>query len=277
MTLEDHAGDVVRKARMMGDIPAADSAAAAGLSPEALAEFESGGVPPEGMDFVGMGRRLDLDGAKLRTVANGWLPVPVKTEVWRQFRMITTAGNGMTVNAFLVWDESTKDAALFDTGFDDGPIVSEIERHGLRLRHIFITHGHGDHVEALEPLRTRYPEARPHANAKGVPAPSRNQPGEIVAVGGLRIAHRETPGHAEDGVTYVVTGFPGGAPAIAVVGDAIFAGSIGGAPGKGPLAKGKVREEILSLPGPTLICPGHGPLTTVAEQRAINPFFPGLG
>ncbi len=275
MTLEDHAGDVVRKARMMAEIPAPDSAAAGRIAAEALAEFESSGTVPEGLDFDALARRLDLDGGKLRRFAAGWVPAPVEVGVWRQLRMITTAGDGMTVNAYLIWDESTREAALFDTGFEAAPIAALIDEQRLVLKHVFITHSHGDHVAALEPIRARYPQARLHTNARSAPVEHRPRAGEVVPVGSLRVAHRETPGHAEDGVTYVITGFPGGAPGVAVVGDAIFAGSIGGAPGRGALAKGKVREHILSLPGPTLICPGHGPLTTVGEQHAANPFFVG--
>jgi len=60
---------------------------------------------------------------------------------------------------------------------------------------------------------------------------------------------------------------------VAVVGDAIFSGSMGGAKQFGTLAKQKVREQILTLPSETLICPGHGPLTTVGQEKANNPFF----
>jgi glyoxylase-like metal-dependent hydrolase (beta-lactamase superfamily II) len=60
---------------------------------------------------------------------------------------------------------------------------------------------------------------------------------------------------------------------VALVGDAIFAGSMGGAPQHGALAKQAVREQILSLPEDTLLGPGHGPLTTVREEKAHNPFF----
>ena len=84
---------------------------------------------------------------------------------------------------------------------------------------------------------------------------------------------RLTPGHAGDGVTYVIENWQGDAPAVAVVGDAIFAGSMGKDFRTPELAQAKVREEILSLPEETLICPGHGPLTTVGEQRLHNPFF----
>ena len=71
----------------------------------------------------------------------------------------------------------------------------------------------------------------------------------------------------------MVGGWSGDAPAVAVVGDAIFAGSMGKDFNTPELAREKVREEILSLPSETLICPGHGPLTTVGEELENNPFF----
>ena len=77
-----------------------------------------------------------------------------------------------------------------------------------------------------------------------------------------------------DGVTYVIGNWPSDAPFVAVVGDAIFAGSMGGAHDQLTLARTKVREQIFSLPADTLICPGHGPLTTVAEEKANNPWLP---
>ena len=68
---------------------------------------------------------------------------------------------------------------------------------------------------------------RLHSGSKNAPVDQRNKPSEIVHLGGLRITHRETPGHAEDGVTYIVGNWQEDAPHVAIVGDAIFAGSIG--------------------------------------------------
>lgn len=272
MTLEDHAGDVVRKARLMLDVPAAEVAKAGRVGEEDLAAFERSGTPPAGWDWDAAACRLQLSGAKLKAMAGGWLPAPVDLGTWRELRVLTTAGEGMTVNAYLVWDEVTREAALFDTGFDAAPILALIEAEQLSLQHLFITHTHGDHVAALESLRARFPKIRLHTNAKSAPPQHRNVPNAFIHLGSLRITHRDTPGHAEDGVTYIIGTFPEDAPNVAVVGDAIFAGSLGGAPGRGALARAKVMEQILSLPGPTLICPGHGPLTTVAEQKASNPF-----
>ncbi len=273
MNLEDHAGDVVRKARLMMDVPAAETAASGGIPLDALSAFEQSGVAPTGIDWDGIARRLDLSGRKLREMAGGWLPQAVDLGVWRELRVISTDGDGMTVNAFLAWDEVTREAALFDTGFDAAPIFSLIESERLTLQHLFITHTHGDHVAALGPIRERYPNLRLHTQAKSAPPQHRNRANDLIHVGGLGISNRETPGHAEDGVTYIVGGFPGDAASVAVVGDAIFAGSIGGAPGKGVPTRRAISDQILTLPGPTLICPGHGPLTTVDEQKRANPFF----
>jgi glyoxylase-like metal-dependent hydrolase (beta-lactamase superfamily II) len=178
-----------------------------------------------------------------------------------------------SVNSFLIWDEVTRDAALFDTGFDPEPVCGLIVAHALQLRHVFITHGHQDHSAAVPQLQARFPKARLHSHSPLAPVAQRNRPQECVALGSLRITHRETPGHADDGVTYIVGNWPEDAPAVAFVGDALFAGSMGKAPGNAALARQKILEQILSLPPETLLCPGHGPLTTVAEEAANNPFF----
>jgi glyoxylase-like metal-dependent hydrolase (beta-lactamase superfamily II) len=112
-----------------------------------------------------------------------------------------------------------------------------------------------------------------HTNARSAPPQHRNRANEFLQLGSLRVSHRDTPGHAEDGVTYLVGNWPEDAPHAAMVGDAIFAGSIGRGNQSWDLARQKVREQILSLPDETLLCPGHGPLTTVAEEKANNPFF----
>ena len=217
---------------------------------------------------------LGLSAAKLDGIAKGWLPSPKDLSLWREIRAITTNGDdGLSVNCYLVWDEVTRDAALFDTGLDAKPIIDCITAEQLQLKHIFITHSHWDHVEALPKLREAWPKARIHSGSKNAPVDQRNKNAEIVHLGGLRVTHRETPGHAEDGVTYIVGNWQEDAPIIAIVGDTIFAGSMGRGNPDWNLAKQKVREQILALPADTLLCPGHGPLTTVAEEKEYNPFF----
>lgn len=271
MNLEDHLGDVVRKARLMSRVSAAAAARAAGLSEPALAAFEGSGRFSDQTDFTTLAPLIGLDAAKLAAIAIGWLPAKRDLCAWRQLRVITTADDEMTVNCFLVWDEATRDAALFDTGFDLAPVLAKINANQLQLRHIFITHGHSDHIGGLHQLREKYPHAALHAAGNAASRQTIHSAAEI-RLGGLCITSRDTPGHADDGVTYLITNWPGDVPSVAIVGDAIFAGSMGRA-ADWDLARRKVREQILSLPDNTLVCPGHGPLTTVAEEINHNPFF----
>ena len=97
------------------------------------------------------------------------------------------------------------------------------------------------------------------------------QPGATVAVT-LEIEARLTSGHSPGGMTYVVTGL---SRPIAIVGDSLFAGSMGGGNVSYEDALRNNREKILTLPDETVICPGHGPMTTVGEEKAHNPFFVG--
>lgn len=273
MNLEDHLGDILRKARAMNKTSAAAAATAAGISETELATLEETGQLAKKINFAALAPMLGLNAAKLEGIAKGWLPSVKDLSVWREVRVFTTAGEGLTVNCYLVWDEVSREAAVFDTGLDAKPILDCIAENQLDLKYIFITHSHWDHVQALPKIREAFPKVRVRSSSKSAPPDQRNKTAEIVHLGGLRVTHRETPGHAEDGVTYMVGNWQEDAPYVAVVGDAIFAGSMGAGNDSWDLAKQKVREQILSLPADTLICPGHGPLTTVAEEKAHNPFF----
>jgi glyoxylase-like metal-dependent hydrolase (beta-lactamase superfamily II) len=273
MNLEDHLGDIICKARAMSGVSAAIAATAAGISETELSALEETGRTGRRPDFTALANLIGLNPAKLAGIANGWLPAQPDLSLWHELRVFTTAGKELTVNCYLVWDEATRDAALFDTGLDAKPILDCITENQLQLRHVFITHSHWDHVEALPKIREAWLKARVHSGSKNAPVEQRNKSSEIVPLGGLRVTHRETPGHAEDGVTYLVGNWQEDAPHVAIVGDAIFAGSIGRGNQSWDLARQKVREQILTLPPGTLICPGHGPLTTVAEEKEHNPFF----
>ncbi len=273
MNLEDHLGDIVHKARAMSGIGPYAAARAGGITETDLAQLETSGNAPRNTDFAGLARAVGLDGRKLADIAKGWTPSEPDLGRWRELRKIETSDGSMAVNCYLVWDEVSKDAALFDTGWTAAPIFKLISENGLQLRHIFITHGHEDHVAALSEIRERFPKARLHSGSRSAPVDQRNRANDFIHLGSLRITNRDTPGHAEDGVTYVIGTWPEDAPHVAVVGDALFAGSIGRGNISWDLAKQKVKEQILSLPPDTLLCPGHGPLTTVAEEKQHNPFF----
>jgi hydroxyacylglutathione hydrolase len=271
MLLEDHAGDIVRKAREAAGISREDAAKLAGVSTADLEKFEKTGAPQ--ISFATLAPKISLNASKLEKIAAGWTPAPVDLSLWRELRTISTTEGGNTVNCFLVWDEVTREAALFDTGWDAEPILAHIRENQLDLKHLFLTHTHTDHIAAMQPIREAFPKVRLHSGAKSAPVDQRNRANDFIHLGSIRITNRETPGHAEDGVTYNIGGFPEDAPGVAIVGDCIFAGSMGTGFQSTDLLRESVKTKILVLPPDTLLCPGHGPLTTVREEIAHNPFF----
>jgi glyoxylase-like metal-dependent hydrolase (beta-lactamase superfamily II) len=273
MNLEDHIGDLIRKGRKAANIPATAAASAAGLTEAELTELEASGKIIKRPDFAKLAPLIGLHPTKLAGIADGWLPSVKDLTIWRELRRIETVQDDAAVNNYLIWDEVSREAALFDTGWDAAPVIALIEENKLQLRHIFLTHMHEDHIAGLAKLREKFPKARVHTNAKSAPPEQRNRANDFTHLGSLRITNRDTPGHAEDGVTYIVGTWPEDAPHTAFVGDAIFAGSIGNGFQSWDIAKQKIREQIFTLPPDTLICPGHGPFTTVGEEKAHNPFF----
>jgi glyoxylase-like metal-dependent hydrolase (beta-lactamase superfamily II) len=273
MNLEDHVGDVIRKARAMSNVSAELAASAAGLSAAELAALEQAGEITRRPNFPAVATLVGLNAAKLEGLANGWRPAEKDLSIWQGLRLFTTTAQNITVNCYLIWDEVSREAALFDTGWDALPILKTIEENQLVLRHVFMTHTHDDHIAALGAVREKIPKVRLHSSSKSTPVDQRNRANDFIHLGSLRITNRPTPGHAEEGTSYVIGNWPEDAPHVAIVGDAIFAGSIGTGNQSWDLARQKVREQIFSLPPETLICPGHGPMTTVAEEKAHNPFF----
>jgi glyoxylase-like metal-dependent hydrolase (beta-lactamase superfamily II) len=271
--LEDHAGDIIRKTRIAAGVSPEIAAQAAGMPAHEFAAFEENGKTGAKLNYKAIGALIGLDPVKLARVAAGWEPAVPDLSVWRELRRLETEQGGEKVNCYLLWDDVTREAALFDTGWFPGPISNWIRDNRLELAHIFITHDHHDHVAALRPIREAYPKARLHSSSKEAPADQRNKPNDFFHLGNLRINSRETPGHSEDGVAYVIGGFPEDAPHVVISGDALFAGSIGRGFHDFALLRQKVKQQILSLPPETLVCPGHGPMTTIGEEIANNPFF----
>ena len=273
VTLEDHLGDIVRKAREARNVSADVAARAAGLSPDEFHSLEQSGQCENPPNLIMLADLIGLHGHKLVELARGWLPRPQDLSRWRELRMLTTVRNGIAVNCYLVWDEVSREGALFDTGWDAEPVVQAITENNIHLKHLFLTHTHEDHIAAMGALREKFPKLLLHTSSRDVPPQHRNRTNDFIHLGSLRITNREAPGHAEDGVIYIVGTWPEDAPHVAIIGDTIFAGSMATGLQSTELLKQKVREQIFTLPPETLLCPGHGPLTTVAEEKVHNPFF----
>jgi glyoxylase-like metal-dependent hydrolase (beta-lactamase superfamily II)/DNA-binding XRE family transcriptional regulator len=273
MTLEDHLGDIIRKARKAAGVSRDTAAQAAGLSPGELENLESSGQFAKRPDLSAMAALVGLDGEKLEQIANGWLPAAKDLNQWRELRVISTTRGGNAVNCYVVWDEVSREAALFDTGWEAAPVFDLVAENQLQLKHLFLTHTHEDHVAAMGAIRERFPKVLLHTSSRSAPPQHRNRPNDFIHLGSLRITNRDTPGHAEDGVIYIVGTWPEDAPHVAIIGDTLFAGSLATGFVSTEQLKQNVREKIFTLPAETLLCPGHGPLTTVAEEKAHNPFF----
>jgi hydroxyacylglutathione hydrolase len=267
--LEDLFNDVIGKSMRGQGLSEADVAAKAGVTAEVVAAAKGGEV-----DDAVLGKIapvLGLHGPSLITMAhNAWKPAEVNLPGLAQFN---TTYHDMTVNAYVVWDEATKEAAAFDTGADAQPMLDFIQQHGLKLSHIFITHTHPDHILDLAKLSgDGGVPSLVHAKESCAGAQTFSLDEKPSwSIGGLKIEPRSTWGHSKGGISYVVTGL---AKPVVVVGDALFASSMGGGMVSFADALASNRKELFTLPDETVVCPGHGPLTTVCEEKAHNPFYP---
>jgi hydroxyacylglutathione hydrolase len=265
--LEDNVSDIIGKAQRGLGISDSQLAERAGVTVDEVRKVRSGDLSGDVVDRVAP--VLKLSAQALRKLATGdWNPEAIMDI--DGLAMFNTTYGDMTVNAYLIWDPATCDAVAFDTGADCSPMLKRIADDHLRVRMILLTHAHPDHVADLRRLRkaTDAPiyisEVEPEEGAGSIPE------GKHFKVGTLAIEARLTSGHSPGGMTYVVTGLE---RPVAVVGDSLFAGSMGGGNVSYEDALRNNREKILTLPDETIVCPGHGPLTTVGKEKRENAFF----
>ena len=220
--------------------------------------------------IAGMAEELGLCKSKLLVLARKeWSPAPLEIECLKQFNL---PFGSMLVNAFILWCEETAKAWVFDTGPEAEPILEFLAQKNLSVDAIFLTHTHGDHIACLEKLKqkTGSPPVFVH---KLEPIAEANliDEGFEYEIGSLSLRSLHTHGHSVGGTTYLVDGLESH---VAIVGDSLFAGSMGGGMVSYQDALQNNREKIMTLPGETIVCSGHGPMTTIDEERRHNPFFP---
>ncbi len=205
--------------------------------------------------------------ALLDSAHKSWKPMPVQLEGLAQFN---TKFGDMTVNAYVCWDPKTREAVIFDTGADASEMLNFVKENQLNVRHVLLTHTHPDHIFDLDRvLEVTGVEA--WVNAKeAIPGAHSFEEGKGFTIAGLRVETRLTCGHSVGGTTFVVSGL---SKPLAIVGDAIFSGSMGGGKVSYADALRTNREQIMTLANDTVLAPGHGPLTTLTEEKAHNPFF----
>jgi len=197
--------------------------------------------------------------------------------------------------AFLV-DESSGDVVIIDPSFEPKEIIEEIQARGWTPRQIWVTHGHFDHTAGVAAVSRAFEPALPiamsveafeYARKKLMPAPLHLQVEDVPQVD-IPLKHgdrlsinpasvekvveiRDVSGHSPGSMLFYVPELE-----TAVVGDAIFRESIGRTDLLGSnhkLLLRNIREQIFTLPDQTILIPGHGPQTTVANEKAYNPFL----
>jgi glyoxylase-like metal-dependent hydrolase (beta-lactamase superfamily II) len=199
------------------------------------------------------------------------------------------------VNCYLYWDEQTRDGVIIDPGLDEHVIIDSVNKSGMTPKAILLTHGHGDHIAAVKPVKEHFDLPlyvgrgdkellrNPSANVSeliGQPivAPDPDhlvEDEQSVTIGSLQFTVLATPGHTPGGVCYLDE-----RANLVFTGDSLFWGSIGRTdlPG-GSLNTllDSIKTKLLKLPDGITCYPGHGPKTTIGAEKSQNPFLAGGG
>ncbi len=259
--LEDDFTYVIRKAFKGLSIAPTEAARLAGLPESKVLAFSRGEFSAE------VARQLaPVLGLAPDALANhyGYLPLPLSLPNVQRIEMSFDAER---VNAWLV--KAGDVTVLFDTGHLPHDCENALTELGIsQIDQIFITHAHPDHVGGISSfLKKRIP-----LHGSQIPNISQINPGEVIRCGSLTIRACDLPGHAVPALGYHLDGL---ILPILVTGDALFAGSMGGCYSKEnyKLALRSLESVLAPLPDQTIILPGHGPATTLGEERLRNPFL----
>lgn len=208
-------------------------------------------------------------------------------------RIETLAVGPLQSNCHVVTDGESPEAMIVDPGAEAGRIVAVVEALGGEPRWIVDTHPHGDHIAANAALKRRFPEAQlvihrldapaltdPRLNLSYMlganlvsPAADREvEEGDEIELGRLRFRVLHTPGHTPGGMCLLADT----EPPVLFCGDTLFCGGIGRSDFPGgdhaALIDG-IRRKLLVLPDATRVLTGHGPETTIGQERRGNPFL----
>ena len=265
--LEDNVGDIVGKAQRGLGIADSELAQKAGISADQLRKIRDGKFDEAALRAIAPALNLDAN-ALVDLGAGKWKPD--KLENFDGLAQFSTSYGSMLVNSYLVWEPQTKHAVAFDTGADCADMLKMAAKENLSVKLILLTHAHSDHVADLPRLREETGAEVSAPARESVPGAEPIEEGKHFRVGKIDIESRLTWGHSPGGMTFVAIGL---ARPIAIVGDSLFAGSMGGGNISYEDALKNNLEKILTLPDETIVCPGHGPMSTVGEEKKRNPFF----
>ena len=179
----------------------------------------------------------------------------------------------LQANCYILGSNNSKEGMVIDPGGDAVSIVKEITKAGLKIEKIVLTHGHFDHTDGAVALRDAV-KAPVFMHSGDAPSLSFTpdeylDDGQVFSIGEYRISVIHTPGHSPGGVCL-------SAPGAVFTGDTLFAGSIGRTDFPGGDYDSLIQcvvNKIFPLGDDLRIYPGHGPASTIGQERRFNPFF----
>lgn len=276
MPLEDDLCDILKKARGGLGLSIRDVTTNSGLSEAAITELERGKRPPDRETVRALAEALGLRPDPLIGMAiENWQPADRRRPSWVETIYGSVGGYG--VQGYLLHDDG--EALVIDTGYNAPAMIAALLKRRLRLVGICLTHGHSDHAWGIDRLLAHREVPVFLGTADRTLLDWQPQPGLLtsppdgltIRVGGRTVRCLTTPGHTPGGVCYQVDDPE---QPLCFVGDTLFAGSIGRS-NPGTLYEthlDSVRRRLLTLPAEVRLLPGHGPATTVMEERDHNPF-----
>ena len=195
--------------------------------------------------------------------------------------------------------EAAKDCLIIDTGLEAGELVDFLQKHKLDPVAVVLTHGHADHITGLVTLRGRFPNVKVYIHKldaemltgaknnlsamasvlspgwltpfSSEPADFSLQEGDVIKQANIKLDVLHTPGHTPGGICLYSKD-----EGNVFVGDTLFADSVGRTDMPGGSATQlikSIKEKLCPLPDETVVYPGHGPITTIAQEKANNPFL----
>ena len=206
----------------------------------------------------------------------------------------------LQVCTYIVYDDSAE-AMIVDPGADPEKIIAFLKALKLLPKHVVITHGHGDHIGANASLKEAFPELQICVHEKDhdmLPYPAKNlsilaafyggatvrsphadrtlKEGDTISAGKYIFEVIHTPGHTLGGICLYLKDPEKGQPPVLFSGDSLFKNGIGRTDFPGCSQETliqSIKNKLLVLDEKTIIYPGHGPSTTLAEEKQHNPFL----
>jgi glyoxylase-like metal-dependent hydrolase (beta-lactamase superfamily II) len=210
---------------------------------------------------------------------------------YHDMKIHTNTGGLAATNAYLIADETTGDAAIIDAPQNTvASLLNVVRHHNWNVRYLLLTHGHWDHISDHKVVTDQFPDAKVLIHV--LDEPKLIKPGSLIFPLPYKIPPRKADGYLEDGkairigsLEFQIIFTPGHSPghvvlycpaeSLLLAGDLLFAGAIGRTdlPDSSSADMQKSLLRIITLPDHTAVRPGHGPATTIGEEKRTNPFL----